>query len=189
MIFQQGKAYYGQEKYLFSFFSIKNNLPGFTLIELILVTVIVVLIAAVSLPKFVNLKTQAIEKSEDALMAALSTAIKTKYTQNLVDGVAPEDAWPLQGYQAYTSNPFILLDLPPLNKNGGVTLIPDGVTWIYEDWNGSGSTTLAWSFCCPHRDGDYYGRDNSTKGRRYYYNAHPSQVPQGKFWLVDDKGH
>lgn len=157
---------------------------GFTLIELVIVIVILGILAAVTLPKFANFKTRAIEKSEDAIAGAINTALKIYNTSYIIAGGDPV---------TYPSvNPFTLLEQAPPYKDwwssGGS--IPDNATWRYRDV----SAIYGWYVYCPHWDGApyYLGTPPPTKGRLYFYlygdYALPGHRP-GDFYITYDAGH
>lgn len=140
---------------------IENKNQGFTLIELIMIIIILAIFASVSLPKFANFKTQAIEKQEDSVVAALKTAIQTAHLSYVVKGY--EDSWPQEV-------PFSLLVQAPSNKYYGglwyetVTYAPDNENWRW-NWHSGGVATFIF---CPHWNGTNQGT-GASKGRFIIY--------------------
>lgn len=138
-----------------------------------MVIIILGIIASVTLPKFVNFKSKAIKAQEDAVAAALNTALKIYNTSYIVAGGDPS---------SYPSvNPFTVLERAP--KYGEFYAIgsADGVNWRYYDR----PLYTAWYLYCPHWNGSL-GND-ATVGRRYIYiyavNAQWPGKQAGDFWL------
>lgn len=61
---------------------------GFTMIELIAVVVVLVLLAVVALPRFLNHSSRARESADAQSIAAINTALIQHYTQNRVEDAA-----------------------------------------------------------------------------------------------------
>ncbi len=64
-----------------------SNERGFTLIELVVVIVILGILGAVAVPKFVNMKERAIISSMEDLVGALQTASTLAHAKARIDGV------------------------------------------------------------------------------------------------------
>ena len=78
----------------------KNN-KGFTLIELIMVTIILGILAAVAVPRYMGTVSQAEAAAEKAVIDALKAAVENYATQEFLE----------KGRYDYPSNPFALVDV------------------------------------------------------------------------------
>ena len=78
----------------------KNN-KGFTLIELIMVTIILGILAAVAVPRYMGTVSQAEAAAEKAVIDALKAAVENYATQEFLE----------KGRYDYPSNPFDLVDV------------------------------------------------------------------------------
>ena len=102
----------------------KNN-KGFTLIELIMVTIILGILAAVAVPRYMGTVSQAEAAAEKAVIDALKAAVENYATQEFLE----------KGRYDYPSNPFDLVDVdgycgPCEDADGGSEMV-DG-SWKYE---------------------------------------------------------
>ena len=97
----------------------KNN-KGFTLIELIMVTIILGILAAVAVPRYMGTVSQAEAAAEKAVVDALKAAVENYATQEFLE----------KGRYDYPSNPFELVDV-----DGYCGPCADGMqdgSWKYE---------------------------------------------------------
>ena len=65
-----------------------NKQTGFTMIELVVVIVILGILAAMSIPKFLDLTDEAKQAVCDANAGSINAALSIAYTENAVNGLA-----------------------------------------------------------------------------------------------------
>ena len=111
--------------------TMKNNKKGFTLIELIIVTVILGVLSAIAVPRFMGAVTNTEAASELATVAALQVAVKTYATQNFLE----------TGRYSYPDNPFDYIEIDGYDDNEA-TPNADGM-WTISDQSGDGTVTIA----------------------------------------------
>ena len=63
----------------------KNTNKGFTLIELIMVTIILGILAAVAIPRYMTSVQKAEEAAEDAVISSIRAGLETWATEKLMD--------------------------------------------------------------------------------------------------------
>ena len=111
----------------------KNN-KGFTLIELIMVTIILGILAAVAVPRYMGTVNQAEAAAEKAVVDALRAAVENYSTQEFLE----------KGRYDYPENPFTLVDVDGYNGNNaytGGTLADGDGSWAYTV-TGDGAATI-----------------------------------------------
>mgnify|MGYP005740685211 CR=1 FL=1 len=111
----------------------KNN-KGFTLIELIMVTIILGILAAVAVPRYMGTVNQAEAAAEKAVVDALRAAVENYSTQEFLEN----------GRYDYPANPFDLVDVDGYDDGNayseGLLTGGDG-SWAYLD-RGSDQVTI-----------------------------------------------
>ena len=100
---------------------LKNNQGGFTLIELVMIIVILGILAAVAIPKYQDLSTEAKEAAARSSLGSIRSGITIFYANEAVtNGTA---TWPTLA-QLETANTVMAQSLP---ENPYATLAPDSV--------------------------------------------------------------
>ena len=80
-----------------------NNTKGFTLIELIMVTIILGILAAVAIPRYMTSITKAEEAAEDAVISSIRAGLQTYATEKLMDNGRP--SWPGDPFRGLQAKP------------------------------------------------------------------------------------
>ena len=80
-----------------------QNNKGFTLIELIMVTIILGILAAVAIPRYTASVAKAEEAAEDAVIASIRAGLETYATEELITHGRRE--WPVDPFTALQSTP------------------------------------------------------------------------------------
>ena len=100
--------------------AMKSDHSGFTLIELIVVIVILGILSATALPKFVNLSTDAANAAAQGVAGSIASATSMNYSKRLISSGA--------GYAISTATPCTDVITNSVNLVQGVTLQPTAAT-------------------------------------------------------------
>lgn len=82
----------------------KRNKPGFTLLELIMIISIIGVLAAIAIPKFINIRESAENARVDGNLAALRSAMEIYYSKTALPGY--EHLCNAYNGDSHTSNPY-----------------------------------------------------------------------------------
>ena len=98
----------------------KNN-KGFTLIELIMVTIILGILAAVAIPRYMTTVTKAEEAAEDAVISSIRAGLETYAVEQLMSN----------GRRSWPDSPWTALDTKPSGYTTDITDADVDGEWTY----------------------------------------------------------
>ena len=100
--------------------TMRNN-KGFTLIELIMVTIILGILAAVAIPRYMATVNMAEEAAEDAVISSIKAGLETYAIEQLMDS----------GRRTWPDNPWSALETKPSGYTTDATNADVDGEWTY----------------------------------------------------------
>ena len=142
----------------------RNNNKGFTLIELIMVTIILGILAAVAVPRYMGTVNRAEAAAEDAVLSALEANAEAFAMEQFMD----------TGRKSYPSNPF-----------EGASV--DG----YVGENASDLQSGEWTYDRMSHDGYIRHKRNDDSQWTWYYSTHDDRGDQAddRGWFEGRQQH
>ena len=137
----------------------KNN-KGFTLIELIMVTIILGILAAVAIPRYSTTVDKAEEAAEDAVISSIKAGLESYATEQLMSN----------GRRSWPTNPWDALDTKPAGYTTDATDADVDGEWTYSPTSKkithqrNNNTRVSWSYDKGTQTGD--NANTGTLGSR-----------------------
>jgi len=120
-----------------------KNQKGFTLIELIMVTIILGILAAVAIPRYTSTVDKAEAAAEDAVISSIEAGLETYAIEQLMDN----------GRRSWPTNPFDALETKPAGYDA--------------DDSDDADTDGEWTFNTTTKKITHQRNDNSRVGCQY----------------------
>jgi prepilin-type N-terminal cleavage/methylation domain-containing protein len=120
-----------------------KNQKGFTLIELIMVTIILGILAAVAIPRYASTVDRAEAAAEDAVISSIEAGLETYAIEQLMDN----------GRRSWPTNPFDALETKPAGYDA--------------DDSDDADTDGEWTFNTTSKKITHQRNDNSRVGWQY----------------------
>ena len=142
---------------------IRNNKNGFTLIELIIVMVILGIMAAVAVPRYLDSIANAEKSAEDAIISAIKGGLKQYANNSLLEN--GRASWPTDPFDA-------LSELPAGHSDDGTDADIDGEWTFVDNMDGTGQIThqradnsrFYWDYDSGIQENDEMSGDNTAIG-------------------------
>ena len=99
-----------------------NNTKGFTLIELIMVTIILGILAAVAIPRYMTSITKAEEAAEDAVISSIRAGLETYATEQMM----------ATGRRFWPDNPWDALETKPAGYTTADSYAASDGAWAFK---------------------------------------------------------
>ena len=132
-----------------------HAIPGFTLIELMIVVAIIGILAAIAIPKFAELIRKSNEGASKGNLGAIRSALSIYYGD--MEGLYPTNLSSLTSSGKYLSilpkakSPNYHADSLSVSQNSGTTGINDAGGWAYDNAPGDANFGTLW-VNCTHTD-------------------------------------
>ena len=147
-------------------FKMKNSSKGFTLIELVMVTIILGILAAVAIPRYMETVKKAEEAAENATISAIRAGLESYATEQMM----------ANGRRSWPPNPFTALETPPSTYDASEDIADSDQEWSFDADDDAETGTIyhmradnsvhKWAYSYANASGGAAGDDTGTLGDR-----------------------
>jgi MSHA pilin protein MshA len=161
--------------------SFNSTQAGFTLIELVMVMVVLGVLAATALPKFINLRADANEATIRTMGGAMLSSANLVYAKSAILGVQGQALTNIDINGDGVNDVEVEYGYPSAHRNNGIAKVMDGDFASGWTWSANGANTIFWltTAALGKRSGVYVNNTAVQASNCYllYYRATSSTPP------------